>query len=594
MCFRFNERPTQLGVLLRGATLAISLMKIAFLGVAFAVAAGVHAFAADGNRLAYLDSDDPFYPHRGLARLTTPQWIGEEGVEAVVVLSIDDLRDPQKYEDYVRPVLERLKLIDGRAPFSIFCNTFDPEDARFQSWLAEGVSLEVHTLAHPCPLLGKMGFSDAWRTVHGGLDLLAKIPGNTPRAAGTRLRDCDGDGRCELLVSNPAGTTISRWSEEKARWEKVDWAWPEGVSLVDRRGWDNGLRFVDLNGDGADDLIFSNDEASGIWLWAKNVNPGLGWKAGWSIVARVSNPPGRIENPPHDPRVENPRHIPPIVRTGRNNGVWFKDGRMFVQNEDTAKLGNVVDLRTFKELIAFDIPPPKSPAESLAAMKVRDGFKVELVAAEPLVVDPIAFEWDARGRLWVVEMRDYPLGRDGKGSAGGVVKVLTDTDGDGRYEQATPFLEDLAFPTGVMPWRKGALISAAPDLLYAEDTDGDGRVALAARAGEVAQASSLRYCRPSWPLASSRTRSIRLCASWQNCGSTSMPSQRRPVRSATTAVVPEPRKGSTTRSPGSVAERITRSSSASGFCEGWPHFSFELPLRLGMRQRFVANFPSAR
>jgi putative membrane-bound dehydrogenase-like protein len=731
------------------------------------------AFAADGNRLTYLDSDDPFYPHRDLARLTTPQWIGEAGVEAVVILSIDDLRETQKYEDYVRPVLERLKQIDGRAPFSIFCNTFDPADARFQSWLKEGVSLEVHTLAHPCPLLGKMNFDAAWDTVFGGLDLLAKIPGNVPRAfrmpccdsmnsasprffaeilphrskdghffamdssvgclltpadkslprelvtaadgaerfrkyypmemkppvkltferfggyiedypypyvvartvwefpfvvpsdwaafnahgaknprttedwkaaldaivlkqgvmtlvvhphgwsdpaqlvalidhavakhgrkvkflnfaealarleknllggeslrtktggdngvrvldadgdglmdvvignervkltrvwsakerrwdecgtpflfsatqihagvlsgdgaavmldpgeggwrfhggdwrpwrdtlrrvqniqgkdgdttervppgANTRLRDFDGDGVCELLVSNPAGTTIYRWSEEKRQWEKADLVWPEGVSLVNERGEDNGLRFVDLNGDGCDDLVFSNEERSGIWLWAKNVNPGLGWKAGWSVVTRASG----LRSV--DSQAGDPRHIPPLVRAGRNTGAWFKHGRMFVQNEDTAKLGNVVEMRTFQELIAFDTPPPKSPEDSLATIQVREGFTVELVAAEPLVVDPIAFEWDARGRLWVVEMRDYPLGMDGKGKPGGVVKVLTDTDGDGRYDEATPFLEDLPFPTGVMPWRKGALISIAPDLLYAEDTDGDGR-----------------------------------------------------------------------------------------------------------------------
>ena len=106
---------------------------------------------------------------------------------------------------------------------------------------------------------------------------------------------------------------------------------------------------------------------------------------------------------------------------------------------------------------------------------MRDGFAVELVAAEPEVIDPVAFEWGADGRLWVVEMRDYPLGIDGKGTAGGVVKVLDDTDGDGSYETVTVFLEGIPFPSGVMPWRGGALISAAPDIFFAEDSDGDGR-----------------------------------------------------------------------------------------------------------------------
>ena len=89
--------------------------------------------------------------------------------------------------------------------------------------------------------------------------------------------------------------------------------------------------------------------------------------------------------------------------------------------------------------------------------------------------DPIAFDWGADGRLWVVEMGDYPLGVDGKGKPGGVVRFLEDTDGDGRYDRATTFLDGLAFPTGVMPWRNGVLVACAPDIFYAEDRDGDGK-----------------------------------------------------------------------------------------------------------------------
>ena len=69
------------------------------------------------------------------------------------------------------------------------------------------------------------------------------------------------------------------------------------------------------------------------------------------------------------------------------------------------------------------MPPPKSPEEALATMRLRDGFQIELVAAEPVVIDPVYLDWDAQGRLYVVEMRDYPLGLDGKGQIGGVVAV---------------------------------------------------------------------------------------------------------------------------------------------------------------------------
>jgi len=121
------------------------------------------------------------------------------------------------------------------------------------------------------------------------------------------------------------------------------------------------------------------------------------------------------------------------------------------------------------------LPPPLAPDDSLKRIRLREGFTAELVAAEPLVHDPVAFEWGADGRLWVVEMLDYPMGIDGKGRPGGKVRVLEDADGDGRYDRSTVFIEGLNYPTGVMPWRKGVLISAAPDILYAEDTDGDGR-----------------------------------------------------------------------------------------------------------------------
>src|SRR4051794_30937124 len=147
------------------------------------------AAAPDANRLTYLDESGTYYPHLGLARLATPQWVGEPGVEAVVILSIDDLRAPEKWEAYVRPVLERLKKIDGRAPFSVMCCETKPEAPIFQTWLTEGVSLEVHTLAHPCPLLGKADFPTAEKTVLGGLDLLWKIPGNRPIAY--RMPCCD-------------------------------------------------------------------------------------------------------------------------------------------------------------------------------------------------------------------------------------------------------------------------------------------------------------------------------------------------------------------------------------------------------------------
>jgi putative membrane-bound dehydrogenase-like protein len=122
-----------------------------------------------------------------------------------------------------------------------------------------------------------------------------------------------------------------------------------------------------------------------------------------------------------------------------------------------------------------EFPTPKTPEESLASIRTKPGLLVELVASEPFVVDPVAIDFGPDGKLWVAEMRDFPMGLDGKWKAGGRVKFLEDADGDGKYDKATLFLDDLPFPTGVMAWNKGVLVCAAPDIIYAEDTDRDGR-----------------------------------------------------------------------------------------------------------------------
>lgn len=119
--------------------------------------------------------------------------------------------------------------------------------------------------------------------------------------------------------------------------------------------------------------------------------------------------------------------------------------------------------------------PPLTPEQSLAALRLPEGYEARLVAAEPLVLDPVAFDWDTRGRLWVVEMADYPLGLDNEGASGGRLRVLEDRDGDGVYERSTLFAEGLNFPNGLITWRDGVIVTAAPDILYLEDSDGDGK-----------------------------------------------------------------------------------------------------------------------
>ncbi len=116
--------------------------------------------------------------------------------------------------------------------------------------------------------------------------------------------------------------------------------------------------------------------------------------------------------------------------------------------------------------------PPYSPKEALKTFKIEPGFQLELFVAEPMVTSPVAMDFDEQGRIFVVEMPGYPLDTE---SHSGRVKLLEDTDGDGRPDRSTVFADGLVLPTGVMRWKNGILVTDAPNVWYFEDTNGDGR-----------------------------------------------------------------------------------------------------------------------
>lgn len=750
-------------LLFRASSLAALLLTLA--AVHSPRAAAETPKPVDANRLTYLDEFlAPYYVQRDFPKLTTPQWVGEPGVEAVVVLAIDDMRDSAKYEQFLRPILDRLKQIDGRAPVSIMTNRLEPQDPQLARWLTEGLSLEVHTYDHPCPCLQQGDFDAARATYERCVDLLNQVPGNRPvafrmpccdslntpsprfwaevfnrttagghwlsidssvfqiytsddpdlprelvlredgserfrryvpfpsfvntienypypyvigrlgwqfpcmvpsdwsaqhvqqpnnpetvrdmqlaldatvikqgvfnlvfhphnwirndqvvqlvehaasrhagkvkfltfreadqrlrdsllagqslrdargrdngvrlldlnadgyldvvignaevqqtrvwspdeqawtvgplpvqlvqhsdgssstdpgaqarlgiapdgsvlliqrteseagawryaggawqrddrwlaglecdgtavltaaagRDTGVRLRDLDGDGRTELLVGNPAQQGVLVWHD--SHWQPAPYTLPEGTLLVDGDGRDAGLRLQDIDEDGLDDVVFSDATRFGVYLARGDSEDRF---AGWPVVAQQ----GR--------RGEN-EAIPMIVRGGTNNGAWFHSRHLWVQNEDTSRLADHVDRRSYEQLLGDQaaLPAARSPRRALAAMRVRAGLKVELVASEPLIKDPVAIDWGPDGKLWVVEMGDYPMGLGDQGAAGGRVRVLSDDDQDGVYDRAETFLDELSYPTGIKVWRDGVLVTAAPEIFFAADRDGDGR-----------------------------------------------------------------------------------------------------------------------
>ncbi|MBW3630704.1 MAG: dehydrogenase, partial [Gemmatimonadetes bacterium] len=95
---------------------------------------------------------------------------------------------------------------------------------------------------------------------------------------------------------------------------------------------------------------------------------------------------------------------------------------------------------------------PYEPREALGTFELPPGFRIELVASEPQITDPVDMAFDPDGRLYVAEMPDYPAAEND--SVTSRIKLLDDRDGDGFYETSTVFAEDLPFVNGVMPWRK--------------------------------------------------------------------------------------------------------------------------------------------
>ena len=121
-------------------------------------------------------------------------------------------------------------------------------------------------------------------------------------------------------------------------------------------------------------------------------------------------------------------------------------------------------------------PAPLSPEEALKSFRLPPGFRIELVASEPMIEAPVAISFDEQGRLFVVEMRGYM--RDMEGTTEkeplGRIALLTDTDGDGRMDKASAFLDNLVMPRGVMAVKGGAFVAEPPNLFFCRDTKGNG------------------------------------------------------------------------------------------------------------------------
>jgi len=141
--------------------------------------------------------------------------------------------------------------------------------------------------------------------------------------------------------------------------------------------------------------------------------------------------------------------------------------------KNSANLSNVLTIVSI--LLAGCSTAPESHSGGIEAksaigtFQVANGFKIEMVASEPLISDPVAMDVDEYGNIYVVELHGYPLDTAGLGK----IKLLTDTDGDGIPDKSTLFADHLRMPTGIMRWKKGVLVVDVPDIIYLEDSNND-------------------------------------------------------------------------------------------------------------------------
>ncbi len=173
------------------------------------------------------------------------------------------------------------------------------------------------------------------------------------------------------------------------------------------------------------------------------------------------------------------------------------------ETEKRERNANVANYEKRPEPLTFQ--HPYSVKGSMERTQVAADLRLELFASEPDIMKPIAFTWDERGRLWVVETQDYPHGVSPDGVGHDDIKICEDTDGDGKADKFTIFADKLNLPTSLVLVNGGVIVAQPPQLLFLKDTDGDGK----ADKREVlvdgfgikdthAQASNLHYGMDGW------------------------------------------------------------------------------------------------
>ncbi len=301
--------------------------------------------------------------------------------------------------------------------------------------------------------------------------------------------DFDGDGRNDVATALSAhrygvAVFMNRAGNDGAQWDKR--------TLVGEQPWENdygivfsqphAMALVDVDGDGVKDLV------TGKRYWAHN-GKGDPDEHGARVVywfQTKRDGKGGVEFIPH--LVDAESGVGTDVQVGDVNGdklpdivVGNKAGVYVLLQERREVSASVAQQMQPKKLYGpsglvpqKDYKAGQPAAEALKNLQLPTGFKAELIAAEPEVVQPIAMTWDERGRLWVIEGNSYPKPRE-LGAGQDRILIFEDADGNGSFEKRTVFAEGISLASGIEIGFGGVWVGAAPYFMFIPDVDRDDK-----------------------------------------------------------------------------------------------------------------------
>ena len=302
--------------------------------------------------------------------------------------------------------------------------------------------------------------------------------------------DFDGNGTNDVFTSLSAHRYgVAVYLQNKPAPDKPMW---QRIMLASEQPQDNDYGIVfsqphaaylaDIDGDGVKDIV------TGKRYWAHNGHDPdeRGHRViYWYQTKRDGK--GGVDFVPH--LVDAESGVGVDVQVGDVNGDKLPDivvgnkAGVFILTQE--RKGSTADL-TPKKMYGPALKPQKdyakgqSPQEALKALQLPGGFKAELIASEPDLVQPIAFTFDERGRIWVVEGNSYPKPRE-VGAGQDRIKILEDKDGDGVFETKKIFCEGLNLVSGIELGFGGVWVGAAPYFMFIP-RDGDKSLPLGSKA----------------------------------------------------------------------------------------------------------------